>query len=402
MGQRRDELLTRATLVPELLARVQLVPVPLKAQGVRVYDIDNIGYIDYLGGGGAAIVGYANQYLLDAVRKVLVNGIPDGVHVAQEVELAEDLQQHIPWAGSWWFCRTANEAVRALLTWIRRTTGREIVVVLDGGGALGVGRRIGGQPDAPSVREVPGWDLDRVEAAITAGASKIAAVVVDPLMTGVGLVPAPEGALAAIAETCRRAGVFFVLDERVSGFRLHRGGAAARYEVVPDVALYGGALGGGFPIGAVAFGKGFDAPTLGDDDALPAPHPLSLAAADAVLSILRNDTTFERLEARTDQLVSGLVALAERFSRPMQVNRLGSTFALYMSRQSVVNRAGTDRADGTAYRRFVGALRSEGVLLPPEPSTPAFVSNAHGAKDIDETLAVCERVLLRLHQQDLP
>ena len=61
-----------------------------------------------------------------------------------------------------------------------------------------------------------------------------------------------------------------------------------------------------------------------------------------------------------------------------------------------------ERADGTAYRRFVNALRVEGVLLPRQPGGPAFVSNAHGAKDIDETLAVCERVLMRLHQQDLP
>lgn len=402
MGQRRDELLTRATLVPELLARVQQVPVPLKAQGVRVYDLDNIGYIDYLGGGGSAIVGYANQYVLDAVRKVLVNGIPDGVHVSQEVELAEALQQHIPWARSWWMCRTASEAVRALIGWVRRTTGREIFLVLDGGGALGMGRRAGGDPHGPSVREVPGWDLERIEAAVTAGASKIAALVVDPLMTGAGVVPAPEGALASIADVCRRAGVVLVFDERVSGFRLHRGGAAALVDVAPDAALYGGALGGGFPIGAVAFGAGFDRPTLGDDDPLPAPHPMSLAAAEAVLSILRNDTTFERLEARTEQLVAGLVALAERFSRPMQVNRVGSTFALYMSRQPVVDRAGAERADHAVYRRFVTALRSEGVLLPPEPCSPAFVSNAHGAKDVDETLAVCERVLLRLHQQDLP
>jgi len=402
MGQRRDELLSRATLVPEFLARVEQVPVPLKAQGVRVYDLDNIGYIDYLGGGGSAIVGYANQYLLDAVRKVLVNGIPDGLHVPQEVELAESLQQHIPWARSWWLCRTATEALRGLLAWVRRTTGRDIVLVLDGGGALGIGRRSGAYPDAPAVREVPGWDLDRIEAAVTAGASKIAALVVDPLMTGVGVVPAPEGALASISRVCRRAGVALVLDERVSGFRLHRGGAAAKYEVVPDAAIYGGALGGGFPIGAVAFGEGFEGPTLGGDDPLPAPHPMSLAAAEAVVSILRNDTTYERLEARTEQLVAGFVGLAERFSRPMQVNRVGSVFSLYMSRQPVVDRAGAEQADGAAYRRLVTALRSEGILLPPEPCTPAFVSNAHGAKDVDETLAVCERVLLRLHQQDLP
>jgi glutamate-1-semialdehyde 2,1-aminomutase len=403
MGQRRDELLTRAIAVPEMLARAKVQPVPLKAQGVRVYDVDNVGYIDYLGGGGAAIVGYANQYVIDAVRKVLVNGIPDGLHVPQEVELAESLQQMVPWSGSWWFSRTSDEALRGLLLWARRETGKDLFLVLDGGASISAGKRLSGDRETGFSREVPGWDLERIEAALTAGGSKVAALVLDPLMTRVGLVPPPAGALPLIAEMCHRAGVLFVLDERVSGFRLHRAGAAARFGVTPDLALYGGALGGGFSIGAVAFGKGFSPPPdLGNEGGLPAPHPMSLAAAEAVLSILRNDTTYERLEGRTEQLVNGIVALGERFGRPMVVNRMGSAFAFYMSRQPVVDRMSAERADEAAYRRFVGALRVDGVLMPQDPCGTAFVSNAHGAKDVDETLAVCERVLMRLHQEDLP
>jgi glutamate-1-semialdehyde 2,1-aminomutase len=385
-----------------MLARAQLQPMPLKAQGVRIYDVDNIGYIDYLGGGGAAIVGYANQFVLDGVRKVLVNGIPDGLHVPQEVELAESLQSMVPWAGSWWLSRTSDEALRGLLLWARRVTGKDLFLVLDGGASLNAGRRPAGERDHSFCREVPGWDVERIEAALTAGASKVAALVVDPLMTRLGCVPAPGGALQAIAEICRRTGVFLIFDERISGFRIHRGGAAAKYDVIPDLALYGGALGAGFPIGAVAFAKGIDSPLMGTDGSLPAPQPVSLAAAEAVLSILRNDTTYERLEGRTEQLATGIVALAERFSRPIVVNRVGSVFALYMTRQPVVDRVSAERSDDAAYRRLVTAMRVEGVLLPPEPGSPGFISNAHGAKDVDETLAVFERVLLRLHQEDLP
>jgi glutamate-1-semialdehyde 2,1-aminomutase len=60
------------------------------------------------------------------------------------------------------------------------------------------------------------------------------------------------------------------------------------------------------------------------------------------------------------------------------------------------------RADGEAYWRFAEGLRREGVLLPRQPGGAAFLSSAHGAKDVEETLAACERVLLRLHQEDLP
>jgi len=403
MGQRRDELLERAVILPELRARAEDRPLALKAQGARVYDVDNIGYVDYVGGCGAAIVGYANQFVLDAVRKVLLTGVPDGMSVPQEVDLAESLQRVLPWAGTWWICRNHDEALRAMLRWLRQTTGKEFFLKLDGGARIPSSTlSVHGKADRDGslIRTVTGWDIDRIEATLTAGASNIAAMIVDPLMTRVGVIPPPEGAVQRIAELCRKAGVLLVLDERISGFRVHRGGAAAWLGVQPDLGLYGGALGGGFPIGVVAFSEGFEPPPVMGE--LPAPHLVSLAAAEAVLSIVKNDTIYERLEERTGQLVQGVLALAERFSRPMTVNRVGSVFALYMARSPVVDRTTAESADSVAYRRLAKALLGEGVLLPPNSGATAFMSNAHGAKDVEETLAACERVLLRLHQEDLP
>jgi glutamate-1-semialdehyde 2,1-aminomutase len=86
----------------------------------------------------------------------------------------------------------------------------------------------------------------------------------------------------------------------------------------------------------------------------------------------------------------------------MTINRVGSVFALYMAANPVTRRGDAEAADGTAYWRFVQALRGEGILLPRQPGGPAFVSSAHGGKDIDETLAACERVLSRLQEEDLP
>jgi glutamate-1-semialdehyde 2,1-aminomutase len=404
MSQRREELLQRAAVLPELLRRAESHPVASKAEGARIYDVDNKGYLDYTGGRGASIVGYANQYVLDAVRKVLAAGVPHGLHVPQEVELVEALSQHLPWVGSWWISRSQGEALRMVLRWARRRSGNDVLLFIDGGAPLG--RRqypIWSDDDASTVvRTVPGWDLDRIEAAVTAGASKLAAFVVDPLMTRVGVVPAPDGVLENIAAVCRDNGVLLILDERVSGFRVDRGGAAARAGITPDVAIYGGALGGGFPIGVAGFSKELNRPQLGEDGMLPPPHAVSLAAAEAVLSILKNDTIYERLEARTNQLVEGIHALAERFSRPISINRIGSVFGLYLSRQPVVDVNSTRASGDAAYRRIATALAEEGVLLPPEPRSPAFLSHAHAGKDVEETLTAVERVLLKLHQEDLP
>ena len=86
MGRRHDDLIKKAVSVPVLQAGIDRVMVAQKAEGPRVFDIDNVGYIDYIGGGGATILGFANQFVLDAVRKVIAGGVPEGFHVPQEVD----------------------------------------------------------------------------------------------------------------------------------------------------------------------------------------------------------------------------------------------------------------------------------------------------------------------------
>jgi glutamate-1-semialdehyde 2,1-aminomutase len=86
----------------------------------------------------------------------------------------------------------------------------------------------------------------------------------------------------------------------------------------------------------------------------------------------------------------------------LTVNRVGSVFALYVSAKPVTSCRLAQRADATTYWRFAEGLRAEGVLLPRQPGGAAFLSSAHGAKDVEETLAASERVLMRLHQEDLP
>jgi glutamate-1-semialdehyde 2,1-aminomutase len=81
---------------------------------------------------------------------------------------------------------------------------------------------------------------------------------------------------------------------------------------------------------------------------------------------------------------------------------VGSVFALYLGVKAVSSGTAARRADATAYRRLVSGLRDEGVLFPPAPGGTGFVSSAHGAKDIEETLAAVEKVLLKFHQEDQP
>ena len=71
-----------------------------------------------------------------------------------------------------------------------------------------------------------------------------------------------------------------------------------------------------------------------------------------------------------------------------------------LSHRQTGGQRGLKASDGDGYRRFATLLRSEGILLPREPGRAAFVSSTHGGKDVEETLAACEKVLLHLHQED--
>lgn len=402
MGRMHDELMDRATLLPVLRAGAAGSVVARKAQGPKVYDLDNLGYIDYLGGGGSSVVGFANQFVLDAVKKVLDSGVPVGFHVPHEIDLAESLAQFLPWIGTWWFCRNQDEAMCEVLEWARRSSGKDLILTLAGGAKFGFGAGGDVESRGVKIREIASWKTDRIVTEIRESAADAGAVVIEPLMTRFGLIPLAVEAVAEIVETCRSQGVAVIFDERVSGFRLARGGAVSWTGVTPDVAVYGSALGGGFPIGAVGFNVDVDDTEPGDGEFLATPHSVSLAAAEAVLSILKNDTTYDRLEERSAQLADGILNLADRFHRSIVVNRVGSVFAIYLGVNAVASGTAARRADAESYRRLVSGLRDEGVLFPPSPGGTGFVSSAHGAKDIEETLAAVERVLMKFYQEDQP
>ena len=96
------------------------------------------------------------------------------------------------------------------------------------------------------------------------------------------------------------------------------------------------------------------------------------------------------------------MALADRFSRPMTINRVGSVFATYFTDRPVTDHRSLKVSDADAYHRMASALRDEGILMPLEVGRAAFLSSTHRAKDVDETLAACEKVLLSFYQEDSP
>lgn len=417
MGQRSEELLALARSKAPLTARRGEETLLLaKAQGCRVYDADNVAYLDVLCGGGSTLLGYANQYVMDAVRRVGSLGLAAGFHSTVEIEVLQVLSDLLPSLSPWVFTSSETEAWETAIRWCRRDTGRQRVIVFDGNrrGAVEAFHVAGAGPAGISqplsdgipletvrlVRVVPWGDIEAFSKVLDEVGVDVAAVVLDPIAGQFGVIrPDPEF-LAAVQEMSRSAGARLILDETLTGFRLARGGAAEVFAMAPDISVFGGVLAGGVSgMGAVAWSNELGVDTPGDD-LPPPPPPFALLAANASLSVLRNDAVHQRLEERGAQLQSGIESLAERFGRPLRCNRVGSIFSCAFSRQPVVDGTTFARVDQDTWERFSRGARDAGLLLPARSPSPCFLSHAHGVKDLEQILTAMETVLRRMQRED--
>jgi glutamate-1-semialdehyde 2,1-aminomutase len=116
--------------------------------------------------------------------------------------------------------------------------------------------------------------------------------------------------------------------------------------------------------------------------------------------VLRNESVQQRLEERGAQLQAGVEALAERFSRNLKCNRVGSIFACAFSRTGVTDGASFARVDQDSWTRLTRGVRENGALLPARSPVTSFLSHAHGVKDIEKALSAIEATFRRMQKED--
>jgi glutamate-1-semialdehyde 2,1-aminomutase len=241
-------------------------------------------------------------------------------------------------------------------------------------------------------------DLRATTAIFEAHRGDVAAIIVEPLHR---CTPPRPGFLAGLRELASELGVLLIFDETVTGFRLAYGGAQEYYGVRPDLATYGKALGGGYPIGAVA-GRG-DLLDLVREDRLGEDryvwfassiggNPVSAAAALATLAELRRDGTYPRLFALGQSLRGGLAAVLKEEGVTAQVQGDGQLAALVFTEREVVDYRTAFDSDRTRARAFLLGLFRRGIFLNPM-STKLYLSLAHTDADIQRFLAAARATL---------
>jgi len=312
-------------------------PPPLalvRGEGCTVWDEDGRAFLDLVGGIAVNTLGHAHPAVVAAVsHQVSTLGHVSNLYVSEPaVALAERLLALLGRDGRVFLCNSGAEANEAAFKLSRRT-GRTRVVAAEGGfhgrtmGALALtgqpAKRAPFEPLPGEVDFVPYGDAAALAAAVT---GRTAAIILEPVQGEGGVVPAPEGYLAAAREVADRHGALLVLDEVQTG--VARTGAWFAHQaagVRPDVVTLAKGLGGGLPIGAcVALGPAAGLLGPGQHGSTFGGNPVACAAALAVL-----DTAADLdLAGRAKRVGATLAAGVEALDHPLVAGVRGAGLLL--------------------------------------------------------------------------
>jgi glutamate-1-semialdehyde 2,1-aminomutase len=217
------------------------------------------------------------------------------------------------------------------------------------------------------------------------------------------LLPDP-GFLAALRDVTKRHGIVLIFDEIVTGFRIAWGGAQEKYGVVPDLACYGKAVSGGYPLAAIAGSA--DVLSVLDARARPRAtvvwatntlngNPVCAAAGCAALDVLRAPGVYDRLATVGRRLREGMVAAGARHGFAVQAPGEDAVFGIrFTDRRPLRNWMDLQTADKDLGHRWALELLKRGLLV--NPNEKFYISIMHSDDDVARTLAIVDEAFASL------
>ncbi len=373
-----------------------------RGEGSHIFDADGAEYIDYVGSWGPLLLGHRHPAILQAIEEALRIGTSFGAPTEREIELAEEIRDAVPSIEMVRLVNSGTEATMSAIRLARGFTERDLTVKFEGcyHGHVdsllvkaGSGMATLGIADTAGVPAafcdttiaLPFNSVEALERAFQTHSSRIASVIVEPVVGNMGCVPPAPGYLQALRDITAKHGSLLIFDEVMTGFRVARGGAQALYGIKPDLTTLGKVIGGGLPIGAYGgradimsriapSGPVYQAGTLSG-------NPLAVSAGLAMLRTIKTTSDlYQQLESRAARLTSAIPA-------GLTVNRVGSMFTTFFTDQPVTDYESAKRSDTARFGRYFRLMLEREIYLAPSQFEAAFVSAAHTEQDIDRTIA---------------
>ena len=379
-----------------------------RGSGQYLYDADGNELLDYVCSWGAMLLGHANPAVTQAIAEQAQRGTSYGATTELEVELATLITQAIPSIEKTRFVSSGTEATMSAVRLARGVTKRDFILKFEGcyhGHAdsflsqAGSGLATLGIAECPGVPQAlaeltlnaPYNDLAAVERLFSEHRDKIAAVIIEPIAANMGVVEPAAGFLASLREITKRNGALLIVDEVITGFRMHFGAAQQLAGVEADLTTLGKIIGGGLPVAAYGgsaelmnhvapLGPVYQAGTL-------AGNPLAMGAGIATLKQLMRPGLYECIHEQAGRLAAGLRQALVESGVAGRVNATGSLATLFFTAEPVRNYSDAKRSDTKRYAQFFREMLDRGIFLAPSQFEAAFVSAAHTSENISRTIA---------------
>jgi glutamate-1-semialdehyde 2,1-aminomutase len=306
------------------------------------------------------------------------------------------------------FVSTGSEADAYAMRLARAFTGRDKIIKFEGGyhgmsdyGLMSLAPKRAGNfprpiPDSAGIPKslhdemlvAPFNDLETVAGLIREHKGEVAAIIAEPLQR---LIRPKPGFLEGLRKLTRENGLLLIFDEVVTGFRLAYGGAQAYYGVTPDICTLGKAIGGGFPLAAIA-GRAdimahFDKSAVGEDRFMMqigtlSGNPIAAAAGLKTLEILKRPGTYERIFKTGRALMEGYADILKRTRVKAQVVGDAPMFDVVFTECEVKDYRSA-MGDEALTKRWNALMRERGIL---KSESKHYISAAHTDADVAVTL----------------
>ncbi len=387
-----------------------------RAKGSRIEDIDGKHYLDYVGSWGPNILGHAPIPVTNAIHEAAKDGISYGIPNVGEVEMAQKIIDWVPSVEKVRMTNSGTEATMSCVRLARGFTGRDKIIKFEGHYhghvdsllvSAGSGALTFGEPDSAGIPQsfaaetltLPYNDAEKLEEAFAKYGEQIAAIITESYPANAGLIFPKKGFLQLMRDLTEKHGALLIFDEVMTGFRLAKGGVQELEGFTADLVAMGKVIGGGLPVGAFGGradimehlapnGPVYQAGTLSG-------NPLAMIAGLTQLRELEEQNGYTQLTNLGTRFGDGLRKILSDKGIPHRLNQVGSMFCLYFLDEEIVNVSSVTKQDFSIFKKLFWACLEEGIYLAPSPYETGFISMAHTADDIDETLTVIQDVVAK-------
>lgn len=375
-----------------------------KGDGCFIWDADGNKFIDFCCSWGPLILGHNHPKVRESVTEALQNGMSFGAPTALENELAELIIKNNKYLDKIRFVSSGTEAVMSAIRLARGYTKRDKIIKFDGcyhghtdsllvkagSGLVTFGETSSaGVPKAFADETIvlPLNNMEAVKEAFKQFEGQIAAVIIEGIPANNGLLIQEKEYVHFLREICTENKSLLIFDEVITGFRLGFEGAAAYYDVEPDIITYGKIIGGGMPVGAYGASNEIMAHISPDGGVYQAGtlsgNPIAMSAGIAQLSVLKNGG-YKELNSKSAAFVDSIRRYAEAKSYKIKVFSVASIFWIaFTEKEHIREAADIDHESMEKYKVMHRELLNRGVYFGPSGYEVGFISTAHSKTELE-------------------